>query len=676
MRIARLFTRTDRPSYHGVDFRVAAVESYAGEDASAVEVPDTWSQAAATALSRHAVRPGGVPARLDYREEEELPAWLWRRIAVAEPALPQRAETAARQVFDRVAGALTRQGWIAGYFDSEADALAFYDEIRVTLCRQRVMPSRTLLDGLGVAWAYGNAPEPRGYVVDFRTGLIAPAGADHLLVGAEAQEAVERPSDHVVFERTVAEWDTVPHAGARDGHDAPPPVAAFVNPFAFLDATRRFDVDGFAHAVRLWTIALDIAHGLAAYRTHEEAAQAWALRPIALSLTNVASLLMAAGLAYDSDAARQTAASVAALLTGTAYATSADLAEELGAFPLFESNREPARRVIQNHYRAAHGDEQSYEALAHMPFPLRACPTEALLAAARRAWNRAMAFSHAHGLRNATVSTVRIEPVAERLLDCAAPGLAPVAALVRAEPLPGGGFRSVAVPPVAPALRALGLDAATSDTILAVLADTGPALEAAPLDPAVRAVLAVAPTAVEARLRLIAAVQSFLSGTIEEPIALRAGFDRNERNEIVLLAWRLGLKALAIADPAAPAPSPAPALVTTTANAAPSEIVAAPAPEGVAVGRFVVYEGGRAHRAHDRRLRARRALRLVLSRPAGAQSLRLVVDRDEAVSPPSVGADAVSGVRPAAETSHTVATTGVRSTTPASEDADVVVQQQ
>src|SRR5271154_6055033 len=147
MHIARRFTTAGRDPYESVAFRSASSEIRNPDGsvvfaAEGIAVPAEWSQVACDILAQKYLRKAGVPARLAVIEEEGVPDWLWRRIpdAAALAELPQAersgAETDARQVFDRLAGTWTYWGWKGGYFDSEEDARAFFDELRVMLARQ------------------------------------------------------------------------------------------------------------------------------------------------------------------------------------------------------------------------------------------------------------------------------------------------------------------------------------------------------------------------------------------------------------------------------------------------------------------------------------------------------------------------------------------------------------
>src|SRR6476646_303792 len=132
----------------------------------------------------------------------------------------------------------------------------------------------------------------------------------------------------------------------------------------------QFDRDGYEHAVRLWTVVLEISVLMAQFPSREIATLSYEFRTLGLGYANLGGLLMSSGLSYDSDAGRQIAGSLTAIMTGISYATSAEMAGLLGAFPGYRKNREHMLRVIRNHRRAAHGERSGYEKVATPPVPL------------------------------------------------------------------------------------------------------------------------------------------------------------------------------------------------------------------------------------------------------------------------------------------------------------------
>src|SRR5689334_12287137 len=203
------------------------------------------------------------------------------------------------------------------------------------------------------------------------------------------------------FDTTINDWHTCPASGRINASN---PCSEFMflddtacnlaslNLLAFLDEDGGFVVDDFRHAVRLWTVVLEISVMMAQFPSREIARLSYAYRTLGLGYANLGGFLMASGIPYDSDEGRAIAAAITALLTGTSYATSAEMAAELGPFPGFDKNREAMLRVIRNHRRAALGYQAGYEGLAIPPVPFAAasCPDRALAEAAGAAWDGAL----------------------------------------------------------------------------------------------------------------------------------------------------------------------------------------------------------------------------------------------------------------------------------------------
>jgi len=706
MRITRQFTKIDESAYAAFEFRNTSSE-IRNPDGSIVfrledmEVPAAWTQVACDVLAQKYFRKAGVPARLKKMEENDVPSWLWRSVpdedALAELPDDERVtgETRAKQVFDRLAGTWTYWGWKGGYFDAEADARAYFDEMRYMLCAQFAVPNSPQWFNTGLHWAYGiDGPAQGHHYVDYRTGRLI-----------RSESAYEHPQPHACFIQSVAD-DLVNEGGIMDlwtrearlfkygsgtgsnfsrirGDGEPlsgggkssglmsflkigdraagaiksggttrraakmvvvdidhPDIGEFINwkvleeqkvaslvagsritaeklnevmaacrdetaneedrfeprrnkalkkaviaarksmipenyilrviefarqgfteiefpkfntdwdsdayltvsgqnsnnsirvtneflekvladgewnlirrkdgevaktvrakdlwqdvgysawacadpgiqydttinewhtcsntdrinasnpcsEYMFLDDTacnlaslnlfqfRRddnsFDVEGFAYAVRLWTITLEISVLMAQFPSAKIAELSYEFRTLGLGFANIGGYLMASGYGYDTVKGRAICGAISALMTGTAYATSAEMAEELGAFPRFDDNREPMLKVMRNHRRAAHGADCGYEGLSTLPVPLQAGenPDEGLAAAAAQAWDRALELGEAHGYRNAQVSVIAPTGTIGLVMDCDTTGIEPDFALVKFKKLAGGGY--------------------------------------------------------------------------------------------------------------------------------------------------------------------------------------------------------------------------------------------
>jgi ribonucleoside-diphosphate reductase alpha chain len=316
---------------------------------------------------------------------------------------------------------------------------------------------------------------------------------------------------------------------------------ASLNLLRFFDPTGGFQAEDFAHACELLVMAQEILVDRARYPTAAITANSRAFRPLGLGYANLGALLLAAGLPYDSEEGRALAASVTALLTGAAYRASARLAASRGPFDAFDQNRQPALAVLARH-RDSVGSVAPGE--SH----------RAVLEAARRAWDEAVALAEHHGLRNAQVTALAPTGTIAFMMDCDTTGVEPDLALVKRRRLVGGGELTLVNGAVPAALDRLGYDKGARERLLAWLSEEG-TLEGAPdLAPQHLAVfdcaLPVAPggrsIAPMGHLRMLAALQPFVSGGISKTVNVPAETSPAAIAELYLEGWRLGLKALAI----------------------------------------------------------------------------------------------------------------------------------
>ncbi|MEE8516454.1 MAG: vitamin B12-dependent ribonucleotide reductase, partial [Alphaproteobacteria bacterium] len=269
------------------------------------------------------------------------------------------------------------------------------------------------------------------------------------------------------FDTTINEWHTCPNSGRIDASnpcseymflDDTACNLASINLLAFRQEDGRFDIRGFQHAVRLWTIVLEISVLMAQFPSKEIARLSFEYRTLGLGFANLGGLLMASGLGYNSDEGRALCGAITSLMTGTCYITSAEMASELGSFPGYEKNRGAMLRVIRNHRHAAYGEKEGYEGLSIAPVALDIpnCPDVNLAVAAARAWDDALELGEQSGYRNAQVSVIAPTGTIGLVMDCDTTGIEPDFALVKFKKLAGGGYFRIINRTVPVGLKTLG----------------------------------------------------------------------------------------------------------------------------------------------------------------------------------------------------------------------------
>lgn len=243
---------------------------------------------------------------------------------------------------------------------------------------------------------------------------------------------------------------------------------ASINLVKFLDEkSGRFDAAAYAEACRMWTTVLEISVLMAQFPSKIVARKSYDFRTLGLGYANLGTLLMRMGLPYDNDEGRSWCAAISALMTGVAYATSAEMAQELGAFPRHAHNADDMLRVIRNHRHAAYqANDSEYEGLSIFPVTHpETLFTQETWRTARDAWDRALAIGEVAGFRNAQVTCIAPTGTIGLLMDCDTTGIEPDFALVKFKKLAGGGYFKIVNGSVEPALRRLGY---TRDQIAAI----------------------------------------------------------------------------------------------------------------------------------------------------------------------------------------------------------------
>ncbi|MCF3932626.1 vitamin B12-dependent ribonucleotide reductase [Acuticoccus sp. M5D2P5] len=281
----------------------------------------------------------------------------------------------------------------------------------------------------------------------------------------------------IQFHTTINDWHTCPAGGPINASnpcseymflDDTACNLASLNLLQFRDADGAFEVDLFEHAVKLWTMVLEISVMMAQFPSAEIAERSYDYRTLGLGFANIGGLLMVSGISYDSDEGRAICGAISAIMTGVAYATSAEMARDLGAFPRYDENSESMLRVIRNHRRAAHGEAGGYERLSTRPVPLdkASCPDPRLVAHAGAAWDRALNLGQKYGYRNAQATVIAPTGTIGLVMDCDTTGIEPDFALVKFKKLAGGGYFKIINRAVPAALTKLGYDAEQREAII------------------------------------------------------------------------------------------------------------------------------------------------------------------------------------------------------------------
>jgi ribonucleoside-diphosphate reductase alpha chain len=270
------------------------------------------------------------------------------------------------------------------------------------------------------------------------------------------------------YHTTINDWHTCPAGGEIRASnpcseymflDDTACNLASINLTSFYDRkSKTFNIEGYLHAIRIWTAILEISVVMAQFPAPRIARLSYEYRTLGLGYANLGSLLMLMGLAYDSGEGRAVAGSLSAILSGEAYAQSARMAAGLGPFPRYADNRDNMLRVMRNHRRAAYNAPAGeYESLHTPPGGIDpGCCPPGLLEAARAAWDRALELGEAHGYRNAQISAIAPTGTIGLLMDCDTTGVEPDFALVKFKKLAGGGYFKIINQSVPPALENLG----------------------------------------------------------------------------------------------------------------------------------------------------------------------------------------------------------------------------
>ncbi|MCK4302712.1 MAG: vitamin B12-dependent ribonucleotide reductase [Candidatus Eisenbacteria sp.] len=352
------------------------------------------------------------------------------------------------------------------------------------------------------------------------------------------------------FDTTINSWHTCPNSEAIYASN---PCSEFMflddsacnlaslNLMRFVDGQIDFDVDAFRAAVSTMILAQEIIVDNASYPTERIGNNSNDYRPLGLGYANLGTLLMARGLPYDSDGGRALAGALTALMTGQAYAASAEIARVVGPFKGFAKNREPMTKIITRHRDALGAINQDL-----IP--------PGLLKAAGEAWDEAIEKSEQWGYRNAQVTVLAPTGTIAFMMDCDTTGIEPDLALIKHKKLAGGGFLKIINQTVPVALAKLGYDSGQIQEIVSYLEEFGTITDAPHLkqehlpvfDCAFKPCVGDRSIPYMGHIRMMSAVQPFISGAISKTVNVPQEATPEEIAEIYLQAWKYGLKSVAI----------------------------------------------------------------------------------------------------------------------------------
>ncbi|MDR2113717.1 MAG: vitamin B12-dependent ribonucleotide reductase [Bifidobacteriaceae bacterium] len=362
-----------------------------------------------------------------------------------------------------------------------------------------------------------------------------------------AQAAWECADPGIQYDDTINAWHTSPETGRITASnpcseymhlDNSSCNLASLNLLAFLKTDGTFDAVRFERAVELIITAMDISINFGDFPTEQIAATTRRFRQLGIGYANLGALLMACGLAYDSDAGRALAAAITSLMTATAYKRSAQLAGVVGPYEGYAQNASAHQRVMRKHHSANDSlvTESTLDSDIHQ--------------VASKAWEEVLSLGTEYGWRNAQASVLAPTGTIGFMMDCDTTGIEPDFSLVKYKKLVGGGSMQIVNQTVPMALKRLGYEPETVEAVVEHITEHGHVVDAPGLKPEHYAVFdcavgqrAIAPMG---HVRMMAAAQPFLSGAISKTVNLPETATVEEIEDVYFQGWKLGLKALAI----------------------------------------------------------------------------------------------------------------------------------
>ena len=362
-----------------------------------------------------------------------------------------------------------------------------------------------------------------------------------------AEAAWQCADPGVQYDTTINSWHTCPNTGRINASN---PCSEYMhiddsacnlsslNLMKFRREDGEFDVDAFEHAVDVMLLAQEICVGYSSYPTPEIDANAKAYRQLGLGYANLGALLMARGLPYDSDEGRAYAAAITALMTGRAYRKSAEVAQRMGPFAGYRPNAAAMIGVIAKH-RAAVGNIHHSDSVP-----------DDLLAAARKAWDDALDLGEVHGYRNAQATVLAPTGTISFMMDCDTTGVEPDFSLVKSKKLVGGGEITIVNKTVPMALDKLGYAPREIEEVVAFIDERNTIVGAPYVKTEHYPVFdcAIGDRAIHymGHVKMMGAVQPFISGAISKTVNLPEPTTVEEVSQLLIEAWQLGVKAIAI----------------------------------------------------------------------------------------------------------------------------------
>ncbi|MDA2959610.1 MAG: vitamin B12-dependent ribonucleotide reductase [Actinomycetota bacterium] len=362
-----------------------------------------------------------------------------------------------------------------------------------------------------------------------------------------AEAAWECADPGLQYDSTINRWHTAHNDGKINGSnpcseymhvDNSACNLASINLLKYLSDDGMFDIDAYRHTIEVMFTAQEILVGRADYPTEEIGRNSLRFRQLGLGYANLGALLMALGHAYDSDDGRAWAGALTSLMTGHAYAISARTAARMGPFEGYDDNSEHMLRVLGMHRDASY----DIDGAQHVPADL--------LAAGQQAWEAAVRDGNVYGVRNAQATVLAPTGTIGLMMDCDTTGIEPDLGLVKMKKLVGGGTMSIVNQTIPRALTRLGYDQSQVDDIIAYIDENKSILGAPHLVAEHLSVFACSmgdnTIHYEGHVRMMGAAQPFLSGAISKTVNMPEEATVEDVEELHLLGWRLGLKAVAI----------------------------------------------------------------------------------------------------------------------------------